>query len=53
MYGIVGYIYGAVLSFVLAGIVECIFECFNSTRKEVVVRAADEIEMRIWMKRRR
>jgi len=42
MYGIVGWIYGAVVGFLLAGIVGYIWECFDPTPKETVIKAADE-----------
>jgi hypothetical protein len=42
MYGIVGWIYGAVMGFLLAGIVVCIWECFDPMPKEAVIKAADE-----------
>jgi hypothetical protein len=42
LYGIVGCIYGAVLSRLLVGTVECIWECFDPMPKGVVIQAADE-----------
>jgi ABC-type lipoprotein release transport system permease subunit len=42
LYGIVGCIYGAAVGFLLAGIVERIFECFGPSLKKAVVNAADE-----------
>jgi hypothetical protein len=42
MYGILGCIYVAVVGFMLAGIVECIWELFDPTPRRVVIRVMDE-----------
>jgi len=42
MYGFLGCIYGAVVGFMLAEIVGCIWEWFHPTPRRVVIRVTDE-----------